>query len=144
MRVGVSLDTRTPTNYLNLYGQNVTVAVIDTGVDTNHPDLQGRVTGTALVDNDGHGTHVAGIIAADGGKSDTVTNAMGSINPGTNGQYRGKAPQANLYSLNFNLSDFFLQENVAAKTNILISNNSWSYGNSLYDIAAASYDAAMS
>ncbi len=53
-------------------GQDVTVAVIDTGVDLDHTDLQANlvsgksfVSGTSSADDDhGHGTHVAGIIAA--------------------------------------------------------------------------------
>lgn len=61
-------------------GTGVIVAVIDTGVDFNHPDLagwgeDGKVVGgynfihedTPPLDTDGHGTQVAGIIAANGG-----------------------------------------------------------------------------
>ncbi|MDP5273110.1 S8 family peptidase [Chengkuizengella axinellae] len=52
--------------------QNVTVAVIDTGVDLSHLDLKGQlVEGANFVNEDeqplddvGHGTHVAGIISA--------------------------------------------------------------------------------
>ena len=50
----------------------ITIAIIDTGIDMNHPDLKAKiVTGTTFVtgttsaqDDHGHGTHVAGIAAA--------------------------------------------------------------------------------
>ena len=51
--------------------QEVLVAVLDTGIDSNHEDLSGQVVaeanfvdGTSCGDVHGHGTHIAGIIAA--------------------------------------------------------------------------------
>jgi serine protease AprX len=84
-------------------GAGVTVAVIDSGINDNHPDLQdgngnSRVvyhqdfTGTptsnssgAQYDLYGHGTHVAGIIAGNGSLS--------------GGNYEGVAPGATLVDL---------------------------------------------
>ncbi len=53
-------------------GERIIVAVLDTGIDHNHPDLKDNIIkGWNFVDNndnttdlDGHGTHVAGIISA--------------------------------------------------------------------------------
>lgn len=142
-----------PTNYLALTGTNVLVMHNDTGVDATHPDLAGRVVALAgypagLVDPDGHGTHIAGIIAGNGSQSTTVSNAQGSIVPAAEGQYRGHAPGAVLVSTPALASgvtqptDWELQE-MAARTNALISNNSWTYDENVYDLAAASYDAAV-
>jgi hypothetical protein len=152
---GVSINTTNNLNYLNLSGSNVVVEFNDTGIDKNHPDFTpGRVIGDSagsLVDTNGHGTFIAGEIAGSGLESTTVTNALGSINPGVVGQYRGKAPLATLYSVggidggsDTNvISDRYFQE-TPALTNALISNNSWGYdGDTFYDLAAASYDAAV-
>ncbi|BDX05919.1 S8 family serine peptidase [Planctobacterium marinum] len=64
----------------NLTGTGITVAIMDTGVDYNHADLGGCLGAECKViggydfveqdedpmDVDGHGTHVAGIVAASG------------------------------------------------------------------------------
>ena len=61
----------------------------------------------------------------------------------TNGAiFYGIAPKAMAYVQDFVGPDTALQTNTAL-TNILISNNSWGYGNNDYDIFAASYDAAV-
>lgn len=72
-------------------GSGVKVAVIDTGIDLCHPDLKdGSQGGTNLVkkgalplDDNGHGTHVAGIVAA-------AQNGFGVV---------GVAPGASLYAV---------------------------------------------
>lgn len=70
-------------------GNGVKVAVVDTGIDKNHPDLAGRVIGgknfttndaNDWADGHGHGTHVSGTVAAN-------DNTIGVV---------GVAPEASL------------------------------------------------
>ncbi len=69
-------------------GEGIIVAVVDTGVDPNHPDLKGKVVATedftdeGYFDGNGHGTHVAGTIAGNGKAS--------------NSKYMGVAPEAKI------------------------------------------------
>jgi len=71
-------------------GTGVNVAVIDTGIDLNHPDLKNNIvggkncsSGNSYTDGNGHGTHVAGTIAA-------INNTTGVV---------GVAPEAKLWAV---------------------------------------------
>ncbi|MFE2417653.1 S8 family serine peptidase [Streptomyces hokutonensis] len=70
-------------------GTGIEVAVLDTGVDTGHPDLAGKIAGSesfvpdeTVQDGFGHGTHVASTIVGSGAAS--------------GGRYKGVAPGAKL------------------------------------------------
>ncbi|GIH67416.1 S8 family peptidase [Microbispora siamensis] len=80
-----------PTAWASGYdGTGVKVAVLDSGYDTDHPDLQGKVVASAdftgnangVEDGNSHGTHVASTVAGSGAAS--------------GGLYKGVAPGASL------------------------------------------------
>ena len=106
-------------------GEGVKVAVIDTGIDAAHPDLAGQVAGgfnalsgakpDAWKDDEGHGTHVAGTIAA-------KRDGTGVV---------GVAPKARLYAVkvldkdgNGNYSDVIAGIEWAAAQGIKVANMS--------------------
>lgn len=71
-------------------GLGVKVGIVDTGIDPAHPDFAKRIaqmkdfTGEGPNDNNGHGSHVAGIIGGTGKAS--------------NGRYQGVAPDCTYYT----------------------------------------------
>jgi serine protease AprX len=130
---------------LGFDGTGVGVAIMDTGIDATHPDLEDRVTHNVKIvgseyapghntefslvipveegpynnsDNSGHGTHVAGIVAADGSGDET---------------HVGVAPGADL--IGYSIGDVALvftavtafdhMLEVHEEWNIRVNNNSW-------------------
>ncbi len=88
--LGAAMTTEDQVWDEGINGSGIVVAVIDTGIDKNHPDLYGKVIAEKNFVEDepttddlhGHGTHCAGIIAGTGEAS--------------GGRYRGVAPGATL------------------------------------------------
>jgi subtilisin len=97
-------------------GTGIKVAVLDTGIDYNHPDLKANYLGgydfvnqdNDPMDDHSHGTHVAGTVAA-------ASNGIGVL---------GAAPQAGLYAVKVaDSSGYCSYSNIIAGINWAVDNN---------------------
>ena len=130
--------------------QSVVVGVLDTGIDYNHPDLKanlwpGRgynaITGSNdPLDDNGHGTHVAGTIGAAGNNGQGVAGVNWNVQimacKFMNSSGSGTTADA-MECLNY------FRQQKAAGVNIVATNNSWGgsgYSRSLHDVINAQRD----
>ncbi len=134
---------------LELTGKGVTVAVIDSGLDSSHPDFEGRVKASfnfeggwlfdayqdgsasnevaettapySTVDEVGHGTHVASTIGGSG--------AAAELGAGSGADYSGVAPDVNLVAFKIASAvqgvqyDFGWEANAMAAIEYLMEHN---------------------
>jgi subtilisin len=126
-------------------GLGVTVAIIDSGIDYTHPDLGGclgescKIAGGSdfvnndddPMDDDGHGTHVAGTVAANEDSSGVV----------------GVAPEATLYALKVlnasgsgSFSDVIKALEWVVDNGIKITNNSYGSSGDPGTLVKAAFD----
>ena len=148
-RVWRDVDLKARNSNLPVSGRNVTVAVLDTGIDSTHPDLTGRViknikladtlslgagfnypiNSATLPNTDtvyGHGSFVAGLIGGSGATS--------------KGKFSGVAPGAKLVGLSagdltllFVLEGFDYLLSAASDLNVRVVNCSFS-ANTVFDV----------
>jgi subtilisin len=108
---------RAPAAWKLSLGNHVSIGVIDTGVDYNHPDLRFAVSrGVNLIhrylppyDDNGHGTHISGIIAAAGSTNGII----------------GVAPKANIHPVKA------FDQNGSAYVSDIIAGIDWCVQNNL-------------
>jgi subtilisin family serine protease/subtilase family serine protease len=138
---------------LSMGASNVTVAVIDSGVDYTHPDLAANFAGGRdfvspdfdPMDDHGHGTHVAGIIAA------AMNNPTGD--PAEEEGVVGVAPNARLLAYKVcradgSCSDFAVEQALAQAiadgANVInMSLGDPAYSQSLYDAVQDAWNAGL-
>jgi len=99
---------------LGYTGTGVTVAVLDTGIDTDHPELADSIAGgkgfgyATYEDDHGHGTHVSGIITANG----------------VNANAKGVAPDTSVWMAKVcNASGSCYTSDIAAAIEYIVNNN---------------------
>ncbi len=134
-----------PFAWNNSTGKNVKIAMLDTGISNSHPDLTisgginlvGKSKNNKWSDDNGHGTHVSGIIAA-------RNNSIGIV---------GIAPDAELYAVkvldaygNGYISDIIEGIDWAVQNNMNVASMSLgtrTYSQALNDATANAYKAGI-
>ncbi len=106
-----------PLEWGETMGEGIKVGIIDTGVDSDHPELVNRIKDGAnfsggstddFEDENGHGTHICGIVAAE-------KNGIGVI---------GVAPKADLYVAKaFNKNGKTTYNSIVKSIRWLVNNN---------------------
>jgi subtilisin family serine protease len=118
-------------------GEGVNVAIIDTGIDLDHPDLMANIEGVysavapdpyTVDDHYGHGTHVAGTIAA-------ISNEIGVV---------GVGPKIDLWIIKASLSGILFLRDLLESYDFVI--NTWydSDPNNNIQIVSMSYGGGYS
>ncbi|MDC0462445.1 S8 family serine peptidase [Alphaproteobacteria bacterium] len=128
------------------HGENITIGIVDTGIDESHAELEGKVRDggdwqygvSGLIDHNGHGTHVAAIAAA-------KLNGSGMV---------GIAPKASLKSYKLfnedgsscgiNFQNALSQViDSAASSDVSILNNSWANPESMESIFTGGFSVSL-
>ncbi|MFU8842465.1 MAG: S8 family serine peptidase [Bacteroidales bacterium] len=117
---------------------NVIVAVIDDGIQFNHPDIAANmwagigynfVTGSSTIQPGNHGTHVAGTVSAVNNNGTGVAGVAGGSGSGDGVRLMSCQVFSSSSSGGFHLAPIYAADNGAA-----ISQNSWGYTNpGVYD-----------
>lgn len=127
--IQANLAWNTHTNCIDTNTDSIRIGIIDSGIDHNHPDLVDNLDNalrknfiadnTNTMDDNGHGTHVAGIIAAKAGNS--------TFSSGVCWQAKIVALKALDSSGNGELANIISAINYARQNNIKITNNSYGF-----------------